>query len=226
VNLTLKDLPTGWFLAPTLEATPLEDVFPAPGKVERLATTTTKKKKQNTVLTEIFDDFAKCLGVAPGRDRVYGAAGQLPDYQVTSQIFASTSFGGIEALSTAQYYRTTTMVHRDTLEMSRKNFGSCFVTSNIALVRAINDVKLPMANVGVNYRPVTFLKGWSRGGVAALSLPNLTGHPRLVMVVITGGHYEVTLGVLVTKWPKSETFVSNLTSTLLSRIVSPTSKPV
>ena len=46
------------------------------------------------------------------------------------------------------------------------------------------------------------------------------------MVEITRGHYEVTLGVLVNQWPKSETFVSALTSTLLSRIVSPTSKPV
>jgi hypothetical protein len=36
----------------------------------------------------------------------------------------------------------------------------------------------------------------------------------------------VTLGVLVNDWPKSEAFVSSLTSTLLSRIVSPSSKPV
>jgi hypothetical protein len=224
VNLTLKDLPTGWFSASTSEATPLSDLFPAPGKVEKLATKPAKKTKLNATLTKIFGDFATCLGVSAQRDRVYGAAGQLPDYQVTSQIFASTTYGGIEVLSTSQYYHTSTMVHRDTVEMSRQNFGSCFVTSNVALDRAINDAALPTSNVGVSFRPVTFLKGWSRGGEAVLSLPNVSGTPHLVMVEITSGHYEATLGVLVNKWPASQTFVSSLTSTMLSRMVSTTSK--
>jgi hypothetical protein len=224
VNLTLQDLPIGWYRAPALEASPLADIF-TPGKVETIPTKPTKTKKQNAVLTEIFGDFATCLGVAPARDRVYGAAGQLPDYEVSSQIFASTSYGGIEAVSASQYYHTTTMVHRDTAEMSRKDFGSCFVTSNVALVRAINGEKLPTANVGVNYRPATYLRGWSRGGESVLSLPSPAGSPHLVMVEMTSGHYEVTLGVLVNDWPKSQAFVSSLASTLLSRIVSSSSKP-
>jgi len=225
VNLTLNDLPTGWFLAPTLDATPLADAFPKPGSVDNLTTPPTKKTKTAPVLTKIFTNFADCLGVAPARDRVYGAAGQEPDYQVTSRVFASTSYGGIEALSSAQYYRTTSMVHRDTVEMSRKNFGSCFVTSNVAIVRAVNNVKLPTTNVGVNFRPVTFFRGWSRGGEAVLSQSGVPGSPHLILVEITSGHYEATLGVLVTKWPSSERFVSNLTSTLLSRMDSSTSKP-
>lgn len=225
VNLTLKDLPIGWYLAPATETSPLADLFSAPGKVETIPAKPAKKKKQNAVLTAIFGDFAKCLGVAPARDRVYGVAGQLPDYEVSSSIFASTSYGGIEAVSASQYYRTTTMVHKDTAEMSRTNFGSCFVSSNVALVRAIDGSKLPTANVGVNYRPATFLRGWSRGGEAVLSLADQTGSPHLVMVEMTSGHYEVTLGVLVNDWPKAEKFVSSLSSTLLSRIVSPSSKP-
>jgi hypothetical protein len=224
VNLTLKDLPTGWFVAPSLDATPLTDGFPTPGSVDNL-TKPTKKTKTAPVLTTIFANFADCLGVTPAHDRVYGAAGQQPDYQVTSRVFASTSFGGIEALTTTQYYRTTSMVHRDTVEMSKKNFGSCFVTSNVAIDRALNSVKLPTSNVGVNFRPATFLRGWSRGGEAVLTLPN-AGSSHLVLVEVTSGHYEVTLGVLVDKWPSSETFVSNLTSTVLSRMVSSTSKSV
>jgi len=223
VNLTLRDLPIGWYRTPAGEASPLADIF-TPGKVETIPSKPTKTK-QNAVLTEIFGDFAKCLGVAPARDRVYGAAGQLPDYEVSSQIFASTSFGGIEVVSASQYYHTTTMVRKDTAEMSRKDFGSCFVTSNVALVRAINGAKLPTANVGVTYRSATFLRGWSRGGESVLSLANQGGTPHLVMVEMTSGHYEVTLGVLVNDWPKSEAFVSNLVSTLLSRMVSSSSKP-
>jgi hypothetical protein len=110
--------------------------------------------------------------------------------------------------------------------MSRANFGSCFATSNVALVRAVLGVKVPTTNLGTNYRPTTFLRGWARGGEATMTLPHVSGSPRLVMVVITGGHYEVTLGVLVNQWLKSERFVSNLSSTLLSRMVSPTSKAV
>jgi hypothetical protein len=227
VNLTLKDLPTGWFPAAAPDTSALSYLFSAPGKVETPSTTPVKKpKKPNAVFTTITSDFAKCLGVSPQRDRVYGAAGQQPDYQISSKIFESPSYGGIEVVSTAQYYRTTTMVHRDTLEMSRKSFGSCFVTTNVQLVGAVLGVKVPTKDVGAIYRPHTFLRGWSRGGESLMSLPNVPGTPHLIMVEITRGHYEVTLGVLVNQWPDSEAFVTDLTSTLLSRIVSPTAKPV
>jgi hypothetical protein len=226
VNLTLKDLPTGWFTSDQPDSSPLSDLFSPAGKVETISTTTTLAKQASSLWTRVSAVFQKCVGVSAQRDRVYGGAAQQPDYQISSPIFGSESFGGIEVVSTTQYYHTTTMVHRDTAEMSRGNFGSCFVTSNVALVRAVSSAKLPTTDIGTNYRPVTFTRGWSRGGDAVLTLPGVPGRPHLVMVVITGGHFEVTLGVLVNEWPKSESFVSGLTSTLLSRIDSPSSKPV
>jgi hypothetical protein len=226
VNLTLKDLPTGWFNSNQPNSSPLSDLFSPAGKVEAISTTTTLAKQASSLWTRVSSVFQKCLGVSAQRDRVYGGAAQQPDYQISSPIFGSESFGGIEVVSTTQYYHTTTMVHRDTAEMSRGDFGSCFVTSNVALVRAVSSAKLPTSNIGANYRPVTFLHGWTRGGEAVLTLPGVPGSPHLVMVVITGGHFEVTLGVLVNDWPKSESFISSLTSTLLSRIDSPSSKPV
>jgi hypothetical protein len=226
VNLTLKDLPTGWFTSNQPDASPLSDLFSPAGKVVTISTTTTLPTKANAIWTKVSSVFQKCVGVSARRDRVYGGAAQQPDYQISSPIFGSESFGGIEVVSTTQYYHTTTMVHRDTAEMSRANFGSCFVTSNVALVRAVSSATLPTTDVGANYRPVTFMHGWTRGGDAVLTLPGVPGSPHLVMVVITGGHFEVTLGVLVNDWPKSESFISSLTSTLLSRIDSPTSKAV
>jgi hypothetical protein len=226
VNLTMKDLPTGWYPALAPESSVLSYLFTPPGKVVKLSTTPTTQPKKNSVWAKVSTVFQRCIGVSARRDRVYGAAGQQPDYQVSSKIFNSTAFGGIEVVSTTQYYHTTTMVHRDTAEMSRPNFGSCFATSNVALVHAVLGVKIPTTNIGTNYRPTTFLRGWARGGEATITLPNVPGSAHLVMVVITGGHFEVTLGVLVNQWPKSETLVSNLTSTLLSRMVSPSSKPV
>jgi hypothetical protein len=227
VNLTLKDLPVGWYASNQPDASPLSDLFSPAGKVETISTTTTTlPTNANALWTKVSTVFQTCVGVDAQRDRVYGGAAQQPDYQISSPIFGSESFGGIEVVSTTQYYHTTTMVQRDTAEMSRANFGSCFVTSNVALVRAVSSATLPTADIGTNYRPVTFLHGWTRGGDAVLTLPGVPGNPHLIMVVITGGHFEVTLGVLVNDWPKSATFVSSLTSTLLSRIESPSSKAV
>jgi hypothetical protein len=226
VNLTLKDLPTGWFASNQPTSSPLSDLFSPAGKVIPISTTTTTPLKANSIWTRVSTVFQKCIGVSAQRDRVYGGSAQQPDYQVSSPIFGSESFGGIEVVSTTQYYHTTTMVRRDTAEMSRQNFGSCFATSQVALVRAVSSAKIPTTDIGTDYRPVTFLHGWTRGGDAVLTLPGVPGSPHLVMVVITGGHFETTLGVLVNAWPKSESFISGLTSTLLSRIDSPSSKPV
>jgi hypothetical protein len=43
------------------------------------------------------------------------------------------------------------------------------------------------------------------------------------MVEITHGHYEATLGALVASWPKTQPFISNLASVLLSRMISTSS---
>jgi len=93
------------------------------------------------------------------------------------------------------------MVQRDTARCQHE-FRFLFRDVEHRLVRALNNAKLPTTNEGVNYRPVTFLRGWSRGGEAVLSLPNVSGSSHLVMVEITSGHYEVTLGVLVNDWPR------------------------
>jgi hypothetical protein len=226
VNLTLRDLPTGWFASPAPSASLLSDLFPAAGKLEKPSTTPTTLPKKNSIWAKVSAVFQQCIGVAAQRDRVYGAAGQQPEYQQSSEIFDSPSFGGIEVVSTTQYYRTTTMVDRDTAEMSRSNFGACFATSNVALVRVFYHAKVPTTDIGMNFRPTTFLRGWSRGGEALLTMPSVSESPHLIIVMITNGHYEVTLGVLTNEWPKSEAFVSGLTSTLLSRMESPTSKSV
>lgn len=226
VNLTLRDLPTGWFPSPAPNASLLSDLFPPAGQLQRPSTSPTTLPAKNSIWAKVSTVFERCIGVSARHDRVYGVAGQQPDYQVSSKIFDSSSFGGIEVVSTTQYYRTTSMVHRDTVEMSRPNFGSCFATSNVALVRAVYRASVPTTDIGTDYRPTTFFRGWTRGGEAVLTVPSVTESPHLIVVMITNGHYEVTLGVLTNEWPKAEPLVSDLTSTLLSRMVSPTSKPV
>lgn len=216
VNLTLKDLPTGWYAT---TGSLLGYLFP-PAKNVITSTTTTTLPKANSAWAKITAQFESCIGVSARLDRVYGLAGQEPDYQVSSPIFGSTQDGGINVASITQYYSTTTMVKKDTAEMSMKNFGGCLVSSNAALILSGYTSKVPSEPMGQNWRPVTFAKGWARGGVSKLIEPGLTSSLNLVMVVATSGHYEVTLGALVAQWPASRGAIANLVNTLKSRITS------
>ncbi len=219
INLTLRDLPAGWFVT---TSSLLDYLFPLYGQVDT-STTTPVKSSPPAVFVHAAALFQHCIGVSNARDRVFGASGQEPDYQVSSRVFSSPSFGGIQVASTSQYYRTTTMVDHDIAEMSRQKFGSCFVSSNVALIKAGLGANIPTSNVGTTFRPRTFVKGWVRGGEAPLTLTNTAGKLHLVVVVVSSGHYEVTLGAIVAQWPKSRRFIANLVGTLLSRTASSSS---
>ena len=225
VNLTLKDLPSGWSVSSTQTCSagsPLSCLFPSSSKVFTSTTVTTTAPAKNSIWSRVTALFQSCLGVSNAKDRVYGAAGQQPDYQVSSPVFDSSSFAGTQVASTAQYYHTTQMVRKDTAEMSRSAFASCFTTSNAALLLGVYGQALPTKDVSVTWRPVTFAKGWSRAGVATITLPG-AGPLHLVMAVATAGHYEVTLGALVGQWPEAKGLVANLVNTLVSRITSTSS---
>jgi hypothetical protein len=221
VNLTLNDLPSSWYTSST---SILSYLVPPGGEVYTSTTTTAPPK--NSSFDSAAALFQSCIGITNAKDRVYGAAGQVPDYQVSSPIFNTNALGGIELASTAQYYHTTNMVSRDTTEMSTTKFGSCFVSSSAALILSGYGLTNPAANVASNWRPTTFLRGWSRGGVVALSVPGVTKGLQLVMAVMTKGHYEVTLSALVGSFSKAQSFLSNIVNTLLSRMTSSTSKVV
>jgi len=229
INLTQKDLPDAF--APLTNATvsPLSAIFPAGDQVITSTTkapVTTTTTKSDQVFAQAAALFQDCLGVSARRDRVYGLAGQQPDYQVSSKIYSASSFGGIEVASTSQYYATSTMVRRDTREMSHPDFGSCFTTSNAAIVLSAFAKPQPTANIATNWRPLTFVRGWSRGGVTMVDLPYGIGALHLVMAVITRGHYEVTLGVLVNRWPRASLFASNLVNSMLARMTSASARAV
>lgn len=219
VNLSLKDLPSGWFVK---SASPIQLLFTPVGKIESSSTTV---PNTNPTWLKVTNLFQRCMGVSDAKDRVYGKAGELPNVQVSSKTYSSSSFGGIDVESTTQYYRTTGMVRRDTSEMSKTNFGSCFVTSNVALFDGIGGTKSPTGDVGVNFRPVTFEHGFVRAGEATLTLPG-ANPAHLISIELTSGHYEVTMSALVAKWPESKQFVSDLANIMLSRITSSPSTAV
>jgi len=118
------------------------------------------------------------------------------------------------------------MVQRDTKEMSSPKFGSCFIAANESILLSSllgGKVSVP---AGSNWKPLTFVKGWTRGGVELIAIPTISTKLTLVVAVVTSGHYEVTLGGIVKDWTAAEPFFANLVNTLLARASSTTSKAV
>ena len=218
-NITLKDLPSDFSVT---ASSVLEYLFPAPYKVYKLNTSTTTTTAPKA-WTEVSAQFQSCVGVSAKKDRVYGAAGQSPDYQVSSPVFASPKFGGVEVVTTSQYYNTTEMVKKDTKEMSSPKFGGCLVASNAALILSAYSKNVPTVPPGTAYRPATFVHGWARGGVSTIAQQGSTQKLGLVIVVATSGHYEVTVGALAADWTKAKPLVNALVNTVLSRITTSTS---
>lgn len=216
VNLRLDDLPKGWS---TTSLSYLSVLSTPPGQAVTPPTSTTlaPRSSQWGELTALFQG---CLGVSNARDRVFGAAGQVADYQVASSIFRSTSYGGIDLASTTQYYRTSTMVHHDVAEMSEPRFGSCFAAVNKAIILAAINHTVPHVAPGSLWHPVTFVRGFARGGEVVVNVPGASTPVHLVIAVIASGHFEVTLSALVASWPQSRPFLDSTVNTLLSRVTS------
>lgn len=221
VNLTARDLSSDFAVT---TVSPLEYLFTPSTQV--VTSTPTTAPSDNATWRKITTKFQSCLGVSNAKDRVYGAAGQMPDYQVSSKIYGTTSKNGIELASTTQYYATTIMVHHDVAEMSKARFGTCFVTSQGALLSAAYGTNVASASSVSAWKPITYIHGWSSGGVETLTLPGVGGTLHLVMVVLASGHYEVTLGAIVAEWPKDKLFLAGLVNTLLARMTSTTAAAV
>jgi hypothetical protein len=115
------------------------------------------------------------------------------------------------------------MVEKDTREMTMANFGSCFATSSADIILSGLGLTIPTSTAATNWQPKTFTKGWSRGGVVDLIVPSLNTKVHLVMVVMTHGHFEVTLSAIVGSFAKSKKVLTGLVNTLLSRMTTSSS---
>ena len=214
VNLSLSDLPSGWS---TTSVGYLSYLVPPSGRVITSAPTTAPVV--DVVTPVVTKQFQRCLGVSAGNDRVFGGAAQLPDVQVTSPIFHLGTPYETEVATTSQYYRTTGMVRRDVAEMSTKNFGACFVASNATILLSEYASQVIPSARGINWNPATFAKGWARGGVVSVDLPGVSNPYQLVVAVVAGGHYEVTLTALVPSWRASRRLLGQLVGVLKTRVL-------
>jgi len=152
---------------------------------------------------------------------VYGAAGQLPDYQVSSPMFRTNSFGGSEVASTAQYYATTDMVRRDVAEMSRPHFGSCLANAQVSVMNDLLHQGFHGAKSVSNWRPLLTSPVFARGGEATATVQSIGVDLTLDIVVIAHGHWEITLDVLSVDPAAVRSEVVALTQTLADRVATP-----
>ena len=222
LNVAPRDVAGTWASSLASASSILTSLGPPPGQVQfNDPATTTTVAARDSALGLAAQHFQKCLGVESNHDRVYGAAGTTPRYQVSSPVFSSSQFGGVQVESTAQYYDSPQSVGLDVREMSRSSFGRCFVESLADALVGANTASTPDLRTGATLATPTFAKGWVRGGDAAISLP-LLQLPRadLVAIVEASGHYEITLYALVLDLSRSRDAILNLTNALLARVTS------
>jgi len=219
INLTLKDFPAGY----SAQSAAVLSNLVVPSNVVLTSTTTTSQPP--TTATKLFKkvvaEFESCIGIPYAKDRAYGSAGQAPDYQVSSPVYGSTDFGGVEVVSTTQYYATTTMVKKDTKEFENPKYASCF-TANLAdeLYASFKPSNVDKRVDTTPWVPVTFAKGFRRAAVATLTLSVNSSPLHLVAVQASAGHVEETLLAIVVQWPKSEAFLDGVVNTVLARMTS------
>lgn len=219
VNLRLSDLPGSW----TVTADPLLTnlVGPANQVYKTNYATTTTTPPANSVYAEAVSAFQHCMKITNVADRMYGAAGQAPLYQVASPTFASSENGGVEIATYAQYYPQLSMVQKDTAEMRLPRFAGCFANVSADLVEAVATNK-PHVTDGVSLPDATFAKGFRHAGVASVAIASsatlTSAKAHLIVVVATSGHFETTLYVLTSRWPATRGLVDTLTNILVSHV--------
>ena len=222
VNLSARDVSGTWSVSSSASTSELGTIMPAPGQVITFGPSTTLPA-QDTAFNLAANHFQRCLGVASVNDRIYGLAGHEPSLQVSSPVFSSSSFGGIQVESTAQYYDSLDNVARDVAEMSRPSFGRCFAESNADMMIGRSSSATPDLTNGVNYRARTFAKGWASGGAVSLTLPVIgVARANLVVIVEAAGHYEVTLAALVVNLKSARPTIDALANSVLARVTTNT----
>lgn len=215
INISPSDLGAGWSID---NASILSALAGSPNFVYYVNPATTSTAPPAAVggyaMTE--QRFWSCMGLTSGHDRIFGTAGQLPEYQIGAEDYTSKKDGGIEVSSLAQYYPRTSMVNADTAEMiGHPRFSACYIGANANLA-ALALGEAPHYVAGHNATPVTFAQGFHRGGVIALT--HLTPATFLVVDVATSGHYEISLCALVHQWPQSKSFLDGLLNIMMARI--------
>ena len=222
LNLSVRDVAGSWSSSSLASSSLLTSLVPPPGQVQTAnPATTTSAPPSASPFALAAVHFQRCLPVASVDDRLFGAAGTVPNYQVTSPVFYSSDFGGVQVVSTAQYYDSAPSVAQDIVEMSRSSFGRCFAqAAGDELVGAASGATPDLTN-GMNFTIPTFVKGWSRAGVVEVSLASLQdSRAHLVFVEEAAGHYEVTLFALAINLPRATSIIHTLTNALLARVTS------
>lgn len=222
VNLSARDVSGTWSSSNAASVSELNTFLPPPGEVLYNApTTSTTMGLRDVAFAAAASHFQRCVGVSNARDRVYGLAGQSATYQVSSPVFSSSDFGGIQVESSAQYYDSPQSVAADVVEMSRPSFGRCFANSTADLMIGHSSSVTPDLTNGRSFATPTFVRGWVRGGSAAVTLPAVgITRATLVVIVEAAGHFEVTLSALVVNLPAAFQTLDDLANELLLRVTS------
>jgi hypothetical protein len=221
-QLRATDVPAGWR---SVIGAPLDDLDGQPGQAlteseAGAALTGTFKQIEETVAA----NYQRCMGVSAASDRLFGAAGVVPAYEVTGPVYATSAFGRAEIGTVSQYYADEADVRRDVAQYSSPRFGRCLVAANGQMLLASSE-RTPAAArtvlLGTGYSPRILPSGWARGGAVAIELPNGGGTVTLASVLLAAGHEEVEVNMIVGDWPAARGVVAASAAAILGRLAGP-----
>ena len=192
--LRLRDMPPG-FEVRSSGVMPI--FFPSPNRVVVPTTTTTPKhqKPGDREWAREQTAFESCVGTTHRSDRTVGLAAQPPEVYASSSTFGSAASGdGMVVGSMVQWYASVDNVRRDTEQMRRPKFATCFA----AMYAQSYLFMTTQSKSGAVISPTTlvapiFTSTFHREGTVSVRVPGERQPLYFTVSVVTTGHYEATV---------------------------------
>ena len=195
--------------------------------VNHTSATTTTTMDPHSSLSQQFDHMTStyyaCEGLSASTDRYYGKAGQFPDFQVGSKVFAATSGHAQEVGSLAQWYRTTTMVDKDRAQMARPAFIGCATQAVATQIGIALTQSSGSFTVGAAQRVNIVTPGhvFHRASVATVTITtgNRSATLWVSLIVAVDGHIE-TDSFVEGQGPVDNALITSIGSAIVGKILS------
>jgi hypothetical protein len=218
-NLTVKDLPSGW----------AED-DPATAPLGSLLSTSSggsETKAQKRSQDEVISEYQACMGLTNAGDRVFGAAGVQPLFQVGGLPIGDLSSTSllqptrlVEAGSVTQLYASDADVADDLRQITSPRFPGCFAEATGRLLE-ISASAAPSASYPTSVQVLPRSLGvYTAGANVELPIQGSSSPIEIGVSVLIAAPYEQTLYTYASSGAFDPSLRAQLVSTLAGRLVS------
>jgi hypothetical protein len=214
-NLRQSDVPSSWGQdSPT--TSPLSGLLGTGAATKQTA-------QEKKIYDEVVSEFQQCMGESSAKDRIFGAAGVLPEAQRASVPYGTVIGSNlIEVGSVTQIYASTADVHADLVQMKSAKFSSCFAqTMGRFVVVGSDPTQVTATPPVVVETPRYALGAYVAGASATLQYPTTTGTVPMEIgtSIVISGRYEQTIYTFASPGVFPAALRQQIESVLAARLV-------